>query len=249
MRCSCSCCSCSSGSLSVALSVNSFGQLGVCDIFQMLLQQNKSGDKYKVSRSCWSQSQRSRRSRSHLRSTSGCISALGKRADMPPVAATALAHAHEIGFGNATRWQTTVSQFLLTRELVLVPVLHHPLNRQSLLATSCCCCCCSCACTHACLKLFRQHSFKAADEAASAAASAAAWSLQGKPSQAKSCHCHSLNPQRRPSCNSSSSFKSQSNVAASSRIVRISFVASTGPVLAWPGLPQLGLACLDSAFC
>lgn len=166
------CCSCS---CSLPLSVNSFGQaaaaqLGVCDIFQMLLQQNKSGDKYKVSRSSWSHSQ----SQSWRRSTSGCISALGKRADMPPVAATL-----PQSFGLRTRnrfWQRHTT----ADDGVTIPVDQRacsgscsPFRRlRCLTATSCCRC--SCACTHACPKLFRQHSFKAADEAASAAASTAA---------------------------------------------------------------------------
>lgn len=162
--------------LPLPLSVNSFGQaaaaaqLGVCDIFQMLLlQQNKSGDKYKVSRSrSWRQSQRWRRS------TSGCISALGKRADMPPVAATL-----PQSFGSRTRnrfWQRHTT----ADDGVTIPVDQRAcsgscspfLLRLRCLAATSCCCRCSCACTHACPKLFRQHSFKAADEAASAAAAA-----------------------------------------------------------------------------
>lgn len=114
-----------------------------------------------------SQSQRWRRS------TSGCISALGKRADMPPCLAATLPQS----FGSRTRnrfWQRHTT----ADDGVTIPVDQRAcsgscspfLRRLRCLAATSCCCRCSCACTHACPKLFRQHSFKAADEAASAAA-------------------------------------------------------------------------------
>lgn len=174
MRCSCSCCSCS---CSLPLSVNSFGQaaaaaqLGVCDIFQMLLlQQNKSGDKYKVSRSRSSESAlETQHVGLHFRAWETCRHAPCLAATLPQ------------SFGSRTRnrfWQRHTT----ADDGVTIPVDQRAcsgscspfLRRLRCLAATSCCCRCSCACTHACPKLFRQHSFKAADEAASAAASTAA---------------------------------------------------------------------------